>query len=103
MDAENHYTPYSNWPIVQAGALGIIALGMLWVVAQAQWSLSVAVWMLLPARSCWSIYREVQRQTKAATTSQERLNVNWQLAEMVFAMLSLLSLCIWILRNSHWT
>jgi hypothetical protein len=92
--------PASNWPYVQRMFIGIIYLEMLLLLKESGWNLVAIILLGLCARSCWSIYRYVQQQSLRATISRERLDANWPLLELSFAVISVLSLCIFFLRSS---
>jgi len=91
----------SNWPYVQVGALVIIGLEMLLVIQQSGWSLAAASLLAVSASACWSIYQSVKQQSLRATTDRERLDANWQLLQLMIAVLSVLSLCIVFLRSGR--
>jgi hypothetical protein len=93
--------PASRWPSVQVGSMAIIGLFMFLVFAQSRWSLIAALMLILSWRACLSVYKEVRKQTHKATTDAERLDANWLLMQMTVAIISLLSLCIMLLRSGH--
>ncbi|WP_035353856.1 hypothetical protein [Edaphobacter aggregans] len=95
--------PASRWPLVQGVSLTLIGIAMLLVFAQSHWNLIAAIMLVISARSCWSVYRGVQRQSQRATTDEERLDANWQLMQLMLAVVSVLSLCILFLRSGRCT
>src|ERR1700704_5672939 len=91
--------PASRWPIVQNLFLGFIGLAMLLVFKQSRWDLSTGISLATSGLFCWTFYRGVQRKSREATTDKERLDANWPLMELSVAVVSLLGLCISILRR----
>ena len=91
--------PASRWPIVQNMMIFLIGLVMFWVFERSGWSVIAAFPLLTSATFCWSFYRGVQRQSREATTDKERLDANWPLMQLAMAVISVLGLCLMILKH----
>ncbi len=91
--------PASRWPMVQDITIFLIGLFMFWVFERSGWNVIAAVALLSSATFCWSFYRGVRRQSQEATTDKERLDANWPLMQLAMAVISVLSLCLMILKH----
>jgi ribose/xylose/arabinose/galactoside ABC-type transport system permease subunit len=91
--------PVSRWPIVQNLMLGIIGLAMFLVFKRSGWDLSTAISLATSGLFCFTFYRGVQRKSREATTAKERLDANWPLMELTIAVVSVLVLCLTILKH----
>jgi ABC-type polysaccharide/polyol phosphate export permease len=74
---------------------------MFWVFQRSGWSVIAAFALLTSATFCWSFYRDVRRQSQEATTDKERLDANWPLMQLAVAVISVLGLCLMILKHLY--
>jgi hypothetical protein len=93
--------PAKNWPVVQGGLLVFVGLFMAWLLWQSHWNLNDLIMLIIPASFCFDSYRWARRSTAKATTDRERIEANEPFVGMALAVISVLALCISILRSSH--
>jgi hypothetical protein len=95
--------PAKNWPIVQGMLLALVGLFMFLVLKQSHWSMDVGIMLLLPVSICLMSYREARRNNGKATTDRERIDASEPFMQLALAVISVLALCISVLRSFHCT
>lgn len=93
--------PEKNWSVVQGGLLVVVGLFMAWLLWQSHWNLNNLIMLIIPASFCFGSYRWARRSTAKATTDRERIEANEPFIATALAVISVLALCISILRSLH--